>query len=69
MSDIETLTQKIVENPMTDICAATLCDGQNIIQDVKPKSSCLDPLPTPLLKNTLPAHNQILTDATYLNIT
>ena len=61
MSDIETPTQRIVEHPMTDMCAATTCEVQTIIQRAKPKSSCLDPLPTPLLKSTLPAHIQILT--------
>ena len=65
MRDIEIPTLRMVENPKADICAAI----KNIIQDAKPKLSCLDPLPTPLLKNTLPAHIQILTHVTYLNIT
>ena len=68
MRDIETLTRRMVENPMTDICVATMCAGQNIFQDAKPKLSCLDPLPTPLRKNTIPAHIQILVRVTYLNI-
>ena len=32
MSDIETPTQRIVENAMTDICAVTMCEMQTIIQ-------------------------------------
>jgi len=60
MSDIETPTQRIFENLMTDICATTMCEVQNIIQESKPKLSCLDPLPVPLLKSILPAHIQIL---------
>ena len=32
MSDIETPTQRIVEHPMTDMCAATTCEVQTIIQ-------------------------------------
>ena len=31
MSDTETPTQRIGENLMTDICAATMCEVQNII--------------------------------------
>ena len=28
MSDIETPTQRIIEHPMTDICAASMCEVQ-----------------------------------------
>ena len=64
MRDIETPKERIVVglHPMTDICAATRCE----VQHAKPKLSCLDPLPTPLLKSTLPTHIQIFLFYQYL---
>ena len=61
MSDIEKVTHRIVENTMSYICPASVCEVPTIIQHAKPKSSCLDYLRTPLLNITLPAHIQNLT--------
>ena len=46
---------------MTDLAATSEGEVQRIIQAAKPKSSSLDPLPTSLLKSSLPVHIPTLT--------
>ena len=45
MSDSETLAQRLVEHPLTDLAAVSEGEVQRIIQVVKPNSSSLDPIP------------------------
>ena len=58
MRNSETLAQRVVEHPMTDLAATSEGEVQRIIQTAKPKSSSLDPLPTSPLKSTTDSPDQ-----------